>query len=244
MFKRTLPVFLIVVAGCQSGPTTPALPLSLSHSAATIARNESLSLTATLLAGTAGTDVTAKAAWTSSNPAVIAVEGGTLRGVGPGTATVTASYHGRSAALPVTVRRNTAIGGVIAMRETTGRRPFGALQLLRGQEELGGRGGSDHGGSERQEARYGWTAGASLRARSHVEPGPLALTLRITVFWMHLSGTHHIATEDLSYVEVFDADTGESLERFNFPRTEATVVPSVTPIALVPVTLTIKAYTQ
>lgn len=74
-------------------PPTPSLP-----------RGAALQLRATALwTSGAPQDVGAVATWTSSNPAVATVAGGLVTGVEPGSATVTASWSGQSAAVAVTV---------------------------------------------------------------------------------------------------------------------------------------------
>jgi hypothetical protein len=56
--------------------------------------------------GTASTNVTASATWTTSNAGVATVGGGTITAQGKGTCTITATYNGLSATCTVTVTEN------------------------------------------------------------------------------------------------------------------------------------------
>jgi hypothetical protein len=242
MLRRTIVVMsLVALAACEAAPTGPfaAVPLSLSRTSLTLGRNATEAVTATLGQASPASDVTAGAGWSSSNPAVVTVEGGMVRAIGLGTATVTASYRSRSASMEVIVRRNTAIGGIVAVRTVDGSQPFGTLSVLAGGSVLGALGGSDHGGVARKETRFGWLLSHDVRARSHVSPGQLSLSLLVDFDWLR-SSPHTVVTEAVSYLEIFDADTGEALDRVSLAGREATVLATHS----IPVSIEIKAYTQ
>ncbi|SEN63317.1 hypothetical protein [Paenibacillus sp. OV219] len=64
----------------------------------------SLHVDATIQGATSVKDVTADSTWTSSSSSVVKVSGGVLTGLTSGTATITATYKGYKATLPVTVK--------------------------------------------------------------------------------------------------------------------------------------------
>jgi hypothetical protein len=226
--RSMLTLALLAFWGCGGGPTDPGSvgALSLSHTSLTLGRNTTGTVIAILGSAARRSNVTAAVAWSSSNPAVIAVDAGVLRAVGLGSATVTASYRGHTATMQVAVRRNTAIGGQIVVREATGKEIFGCLAVRKNGESLGSRCGSDHAASVWQLANFGWATNVpSIRAVSAVAPGTIGLDVRVSFQEMFASGVgpRPVATDDASYIEIFDADTGESLERFTPPRHEAVV---------------------
>lgn len=237
MRTRSFPALMLaLVVACDAVPTGPATTpaLTLSQASVTIGRNTTEAVKALL----AASDVTASALWSSSDTAVVTAEGGVLRAVGPGSARVTVSYRERVATLEVTVRRNTAIGGVFAMREVAGRESFGCVSARIEAKVIGGRCGSDHFPSVRQEARLGRLS--AISDPFTVTPGPLTLTINVALHDFVGESSRRLAVEDLSYVEVFDADTGESLERASLPVREI-VVSRVGSFTL---PITVKTYTQ
>jgi hypothetical protein len=236
MFRRPiLALSLLALAACEAAPTGPSATLSLSQTSLTLGRNGTDVIKATL----ASSDVTASAVWSSSNPAVVTVEAGALRAIGLGSATVTVTYRERTAAMQVTVRRNTAIGGVFAMRDVAGLESFGCVGVRMDGVEIGGRCGSDHRGSVRQEARFGRLS--AIRDRAFVvNPGVLPLTVDVSLHGFVGQQSRQVATEDVSYIEFIDADTGESVERASLPRQDAVVTRS----GILTMPVTVKIYTQ
>lgn len=202
---------LVAIAACEATPTGPSATLLLSQSSLALSRNS----TETVKAMVAASDVTAAAFWSSSDPTVVSVEGGVVRAVGVGAARVSALHRGRTATMDVTVRRNTAIGGVFAMREVAGRESFGCVGVRIEAKDIGGRCGSDHRASVRQEAPLGRLS--AISDTFIVNPGPLTLTITVALHDFVGESSRRLAIEDLSYVEFFDADTGESLERVSLP---------------------------
>jgi hypothetical protein len=224
--RSILMLALLAFSGCNAGPTEPGSegPLSLSQTSLTLGRNATGSVTATV--GPAGrtSDVTADATWSSSNPSIVVAEAGQLRAVGLGSATVTASYRGRTATMQVAVRRNTALGGHIVVRETSGKEVFGCLSVRKSGESIGSRCGSDHYASVWQSADFGRATNVpSIHARSEVAPGTVDLEVRVSFQEQFASGVgaRLLASDAASYIEIFDADTGASLERSPLPRHEA-----------------------
>jgi hypothetical protein len=82
------------LSSIQLSPPSPTLVVGVPYS--------NLVVTA-LMSDNTSTDVTATATFTSSNPAIVQVSGHTLNGLAAGTATVTATYLGRTATATVTV---------------------------------------------------------------------------------------------------------------------------------------------
>jgi hypothetical protein len=235
MFRRSIiAVSLLSIAACDAAPTGPSATLTLSQVSLTLSRNS----TETVKALLAASDVSAAALWSSSDTAVVTADGGVLRAVGLGGARVTASYRERIATMEVTVRRNTAIGGVFAMREVAGRESFGCVTVSIEAKVIGGRCGSDHLASVRQEALLGRLS--AIRDPFTVTPGPLTLTVSVALHEFVGESSRRLAIEDLSNIEFFDADTGESLERASLPVREI-VVSRVGSFTL---PVTVKTYTQ
>lgn len=58
-------------------------------------------------------DVTSSVSWSSSDPAVATASGGVITGGSLGTATLTATYSGRSSTLTVTVSNGATVGGTV-----------------------------------------------------------------------------------------------------------------------------------
>ena len=79
----------------------PVSSVTLDNTSATLDEGEKLQLTATVLPDDA-TDRTVK--WASSDPSTVSVDNGTVKAVGLGTATVTATAGGSSAKCEVTVQ--------------------------------------------------------------------------------------------------------------------------------------------
>ncbi|MFD2370048.1 Ig domain-containing protein [Brevibacillus sp. GCM10020057] len=83
------------------------VPQSLTADAANVALPvggaKQVKLTAVYPGSETGEDVTQKAAWTSSAPAVASVRNGLITGVATGAASVTATYGGRTVTIPVSV---------------------------------------------------------------------------------------------------------------------------------------------
>jgi trimeric autotransporter adhesin len=106
-----LALLAVALAACGGGDAEGTAPpvaglqrVEASPSTATLPRGAALRLTLTAVfdAGSPQ-DVTAKATWTSSAPAIASVSGGLVTAVKAGTATVSAAYEGKTTALTVTV---------------------------------------------------------------------------------------------------------------------------------------------
>lgn len=89
--------------------------LEISPASASIEINGTTRLTAKYYTTTngvknAGTDVTASASWNSSSTGVATVSAGTVTGKAAGSATITATYSGKSATATITVKQKTLTG--------------------------------------------------------------------------------------------------------------------------------------
>lgn len=86
--------FGLAACGSQSTPTAPATVASVAvtGTAPGVGASASFSATATLSDGTTQT-VTSQATWASSNPSVATVNAGTVSGLAPGEADITATYQ-------------------------------------------------------------------------------------------------------------------------------------------------------
>jgi RHS repeat-associated protein len=83
-----------------------ATQLAIAPSSVSIAQNATQQLTATIIDSDGTTrDVTASAAWTTSNSSVASVVAGNVTGITPGAATITATAEGLSATASVTVTK-------------------------------------------------------------------------------------------------------------------------------------------
>jgi hypothetical protein len=123
MLKRVcLSVFLVMAMACggssSSTPTTPTAPtptttfVAITGTVSLTSTNPTsqLKATATLSNGTTQ-DVSAQAAWQSSNQAVAtASASGLVTAVGPGTASISAVYQGKTGTLLISVLNGPTIG--------------------------------------------------------------------------------------------------------------------------------------
>jgi len=127
-------------SGAPSRISTPVAPtptvtaISISGSMPEIGATTQLTVTATLSDGNKE-DVTAKAAWQTSNAAVITIsESGVARGVGAGEADITASYGGSTSSQHVRLDfRTFTLAGVVT-DDATGRPVAGSeIEILDGK---------------------------------------------------------------------------------------------------------------
>lgn len=150
-------------------------------------------------------DVTAQASWQLSDTAVAQVVGpGSISGVAPGQAVVRADYRGSSATRPVTVRRRTALSGVVGVSTRPGYLIIDGLEAFLDGIRVGRVGfQSDHAG------RYVWSM-----AFSGVEASPGDHDFRIDVFRWPGSGDSDqpITTTAPLTLTLTDADTRETLK--------------------------------
>lgn len=139
-----LGLLLTATTGCGSAPTAPraSASLALSTQSATIARNTSMQVTASM-SGTDGAtqDVTGIATWSSSNPVVATVTAGQITVVGLGTAQITAAYQQHTATMTVVGRRRTLLQGSLAFRDAAGETSLQSFGLYIDDKYLGGVGG-------------------------------------------------------------------------------------------------------
>jgi len=172
----------------------------------TIARNGSATVTAQLQKSNGLTeDVTATAVWVSSAPSVVTVQGGVLKAVGVGTATVTVTQSGLTATIAVIARRNTQLAGVIGIAETGNLVSIHHVEVWLDTREIFALSVS---GSERA-----WSVDLSTQTYDKsVVPGSIQLSVRVTPD-PDLTRENHFASRADSYVEVRDSETGERLDR-------------------------------
>ena len=151
----------------------PIVGLTLSPTAATIAPGGGVTLTATVRFADGSTgDVTASAAWSSSDAAVANVATGAVKGVAPGSATISASFGGFVGAATITVSPATLTSITCSPDPATV--PLGATRALTAQ-------GFYSDGSLRDVTKdVAWSIGdpaiASIDATGLVTPVSLGLT--------------------------------------------------------------------
>ncbi|MFM2152676.1 MAG: hypothetical protein RL199_1111 [Pseudomonadota bacterium] len=130
--SRALTLSLLLAGACSSPSSSiVGAPASLAATPALVelpvGGGEALSVTATFPDGRVE-DVTAKAAWSASDPSVARAAGNVVTGVAVGATTVTARFEGRSAVVAVTVVA--ARVKALAMDPATLELPVGADGLL------------------------------------------------------------------------------------------------------------------
>ena len=118
-FLRALAVLSLIGLALSCGPTVDPVvevtDVSLNQSSVTLEVGGTVTLSATVSPSNA-TDKTVT--WSSSNPGVATVSGGTVTAVGEGNATITASAGGKKATCQVTVKPNVVEVTGIILNET------------------------------------------------------------------------------------------------------------------------------
>ncbi len=223
--RYLIPLLVMGLAACSGrggSPTEPAPSVSVSASAVTLARNETLQvLASTPIAGGATRNVSGEATWTSANPAIVTVTRGYLQAVGIGMTEVTVDYQGATARVAVTARRTTAIEGTLVLQETVRQMALGEASVLLGGRVLGGGGGSDHGGYNTVYLRIGSATRPQSRLERIVAPGDHELVVDVRMLWPYGRAPFVFYNDtNASSLVLVDVDTGEVVAPVVLPRRE------------------------
>lgn len=191
-------------------PTRSVVSIALSTGTVSVGRNEStqVSATATWSDGTTA-DVTASAAWTSSNSQVATVAAGLVTAVGLGDAQVAATYGGKITTADVVVHRNTRIQGKVTIADSLGQRHMNDIAAYLDGVMVGAYGTSASYASLTVSFPYSG-------ANSNVEPGTHELAVGVR-FSVEFPGVASISGLD-SYYQIVDTDTNEVLATFLLPQ--------------------------
>jgi hypothetical protein len=224
--KQGLQVFVaaVMAAACGGNPAAPTpspAVLALGFSSVTLARNASIDTTVQLRRsdGTSE-DVTSAAVWASSAPDIVAVSSGHVSAVGVGTARVTVSYQGVSAAMDVVARRNTRLAGSVRLTDVQRRSSIAQGSLLLDGRGIGGTGTSSP--ITDMIVNVGWW---DTYRNADVTPGPHQVTARIDRIAPYgVTESRYAVSTNL---QVIDTDTGEVLAKLDLAPQEQSVQASV-----------------
>lgn len=156
-------------------------------------------------------DVTALADWKTSDPGVVTVAGGRVTAVATGTASVTATYLGATQSTGVSVWRPTALTGTITVRYVTFPGYFSGIRQLEAFIDTTPAGATAQFAPEIEVLAI--PVGADTAAPIVVAPGVHEISVRMSLYG---SNPAAVITDD-AYLDVIDADTGESLRRVQLP---------------------------
>lgn len=207
-------ISLLALVACASAchsdspaaPTRTLVAIELSQTALVVPRNETVSLQATgSFSDGSREDVTTQASWQVPDTAVAQVVGpGRISGVAPGQTVVRADYRGSSATRPVTVRRRTALSGVVGVSTTPGWKFIAGLEAYLDGSQVGRVGFlSDHIG------RDVWSLAFSDVG---VNPGDHDFTIGVFRFVGSGDREQPITTTAPPSLTLTDADTRETLK--------------------------------
>lgn len=189
-----------------AAPTRTLVAIELSQTALVVPRNETVSLQAMgSFSDGSREDVTAQASWRLSDTGVAQLAGpGKISGVAPGQTVVRADYSGYSATSPVTVRRRTALSGVVSVSTTPGWLIIDGLEAYLDGSRVGRVGfQSDHAGG------YLWSLTFS---NAGVIPGDHDFRVDVVRFWGTGESERPIGTPTPPTLTLSDADTHEILK--------------------------------
>ncbi len=205
---------MLVLVACSSAchsdspaaPTRTLVSIEMSQTALVVPRNETVSLQAMgSFSDGSREDVTTQASWQVLDTAVAQVVGpGRISGVAPGQTVVRADYKGSSATRPVTVRRRSALSGVVGVSTTPGYLIISGLEASLDGSQVGRVGfRTDYVG------RDAWSLGFSDVG---VSPGDHDFRIDVFPWWGLGDREAPIATTAPPSLTLTDADTHEILK--------------------------------
>lgn len=160
-------------------------------------------------------DVTFAAKWTSSNPAIIAVDGGVVTAVDIGVASVSVDYQGLRQTVGVTARRRTRVVGTIRVDDAHGQRTIQGLSSYVDGKEAGG--SSESHATATSDVTWGGQLGWIVDPI--VDPGSHTVAVGVG----QLDPPNAYNTDRASQVTIMDADTMQTLEIVPLPVQSATL---------------------